>query len=100
MERLVPVVLEDGAQTVPQETKVSVVCGRPTPADVMIPFGLVVEKPCRHGVGTDMDVPVARLREYRLGQLGSRDCDSVTHPDVLHETPTETQALANATGRP
>src|SRR3546814_732192 len=28
MERLVPVVLEEGAQTVPQETKVSVVCER------------------------------------------------------------------------
>src|SRR3546814_16943781 len=85
MERLVPFVLEEGAQTVPQETKVSVVCGRSTPADVMIPFGLVVEKPCRHGVGNDMDVPVASLLEYLLGQLGSRDSDRVSHPDVRSE---------------
>src|SRR3546814_6694209 len=54
----------------------------------MIPFGLVVEKPCRHGVGNDMDVPVASLLEYLLGQLGSRDSDRVSHPDVLHEPPT------------
>src|SRR3546814_10477412 len=36
-----------------------------------------------------MDVPVASLLEYLLGQLGIRDSDRVSHPDVLHETPTD-----------